>query len=348
MTAVAASVGPALRAAAQRLRLTGSRSPRLDAELLLAEALHVGRAELLREPERALAPRELERFEAFLARREAREPVAYIRGRRAFRTIELELTPQVLIPRPETETLVDVALEALARVPTTGAGYAPLALDVGTGSGCIALALAAEDPYVRVVAVDVDAAAVAVARRNAARLGLGGRVQALRSDLFAALPPGQRFDVVVANPPYVPAAKYVALEPNVRDYEPRLALYGGDDGLDVYRRLAPAAVARLRPGARWPWRWARSGPPWPACWPAWAPSRRPPAATTWAACRAWCGRRSPVAARAVRYEKVRAVVLASRPLGEADRILRLFTRELGRVDAVVKGVRKTTSRWAAP
>ena len=133
-------------------------------------------------------------------------------------------------------------------MPATAAGYAPLALDVGTGSGCIALALAAEDPYVRVVAVDVDAAAVAVARRNAARLGLGGRVQVLRSDLFAALPPGQRFDVIVANPPYIPAAEYVALEPNVRDYEPRLALHGGDDGLDVYRRLVPAAAARLLPG----------------------------------------------------------------------------------------------------
>jgi release factor glutamine methyltransferase len=266
VTAAAASCGEALRAAAQRLRSSGSRSPRLDAELLLAEALGVDRTALLREPERALAPQEVERFNAYIARREAREPVAYIRGRRAFRTIELDVDPAVLIPRPETETLVDVALEALRRGPLSAdarsgrgarpggdppsqdAPYEPLVLDVGTGSGCIALALAAEDPCVRVVAVDVDAAAVEVARRNAARLGLGYRVQVLRGDLFAALPAGTRFDVIVSNPPYIPAADYAELEPNVRDYEPRLALFGGDDGLDVYRRLVPDAVGRLRPG----------------------------------------------------------------------------------------------------
>ena len=245
----AASVSDALRAAAQRLRASGSRSPRLDAELLMAAALGVDRAALFRSPERALAPQELERFEGFVRRREAREPVAYIRGRRAFRTIELEVDSAVLIPRPETETLVDVALEALARTPQRreGDAYEPLALDVGTGSGCIALALAAENPFVRVVAADVDEAAVDVARRNATRLGLGGRVHVLRSDLFEALPPGSRFDLIVSNPPYVPDAEYAALEPNVRDFEPRLALHGGDDGLDVYRRLIPAAAMRLRP-----------------------------------------------------------------------------------------------------
>ena len=245
-----ASVGEAVRAAAERLRTAGSRSPRLDAELLLAAALGVDRAVLFRERERALAPQELERFERFVRRREAREPVAYIRGRRAFRTIELRVDGRVLIPRPETETLVDVALEALARAPAgpPGEPYEPLALDVGTGSGCIALALAAEDPYVRVVAVDVDEGAVEVARSNVARLGLRDRVHVLRSDLLVALPADARFDLIVGNPPYVPAAEYAALEPNVRDYEPRVALHGGDDGLDVYRRLIPAAVERLAPG----------------------------------------------------------------------------------------------------
>ncbi len=252
------SVGEVLRAATLRLR-AGSRSPRLDAELLLAMALGVERAELLRAPERALTPVEARRFEGYVRRREAREPVAYIRERRAFRTLELEVTPAVLIPRPETETLVDVALEALAAVPAAAAGegpggaavpgrYEPTALDIGTGSGCVALALAAEDPYVRVTAVDVDAAAVRQARRNAARLGLAGRVETLASDLFAALPGDVRFDLVVSNPPYVPAAEYALLEPNVRDYEPRLALDGGGDGLDLYRRLVPAAAAHLRPG----------------------------------------------------------------------------------------------------
>ena len=250
---MAVSVAGALREAARRLRASGSRSPRLDAELLLATALGVDRAELFRTPERPLTPAEAERFDANLRRREAREPVAYIRGVRAFRTIELEVTPAVLIPRPETETLVDVALEALAATSGPGGAAAPglhepLALDVGTGSGCIALALAAEDPFVRVVAVDVDQAAVKVARRNAARLGLGGRVDITCGDLFAGLPPDRRFDVIVSNPPYIPAGEYEALEPNVRDYEPRLALHGGEDGLDVYRRLVPEAAVRLRPG----------------------------------------------------------------------------------------------------
>jgi release factor glutamine methyltransferase len=243
------NVGESLRAAAPRLRAGGSRSPRLDAELLLAHALGCPRAELLREPGRALETGETARFEGLLARREAREPVAYILGHRAFRTIDLEVTPAVLIPRADTETLVDVALEALAAIPLAGPGPEgePLALDVGTGSGCVALALAAEDPFVRVVASDVDPEALAVARRNAARLELQRRVEFVLSDLFADV--GERpFDLIVSNPPYIPAAEYEALEPNVRDFEPRLALFGGEDGLDVYRRLIPGAALLLRPG----------------------------------------------------------------------------------------------------
>ena len=268
---MAASVGDALRSATDWLRASGSRSPRLDAELLLATALGVDRAELFRTPERVLTSSEERRFDGYVVRRQAREPVAYIRGRRAFRAIELEVTPAVLIPRPETETLVDVALEALAAVRVGGhaAGgvlgdrpdaearpdgaaapglFEPLALDVGTGSGCIALALAAENPFVRLVATDISAVAVEVARRNAARLGLGDRVAIRRGDLLADLPPRERFDLIVSNPPYIPTAEYRTLEANVRDYEPRLALHGGEDGLDVCRRLIPAAAARLRPG----------------------------------------------------------------------------------------------------
>jgi release factor glutamine methyltransferase len=255
---VAASVGEALRSATEWLRASGSRTPRLDAELLLATALAVDRTELFRTPERVLTRIEERRFDGYLVRRQAREPVAYIRGRRAFRALEFEVTPAVLIPRPETETLVDVALEALATVPATeGAGlglgggaapgpYEPVALDVGTGSGCIALALAAENPFVRVVATDVSESAVEVARRNAARLGLGARVDLRCGDLLDDLLPRERFDVIVSNPPYIPEAEYRTLEPNVRDYEPRLALHGGVDGLDLHRRLIPAAAARLR------------------------------------------------------------------------------------------------------
>ena len=155
----------------------------------------------------------------------------------------------MLIPRPDTETLVDVALEELKALPLAGPDPEdePLAIDVGTGSGCVALALAAEDPFVRVVATDVDPGALAVARGNAARLGLARRVEFVLSDLFHDV--GERpFDLVVSNPPYIPADEYVALEPNVRDYEPRLALYGGVDGLDFYRRLVPGAALLLRPG----------------------------------------------------------------------------------------------------
>ncbi len=245
-----ASVGEALRAAVALLRDEGaSRSPRLDAELLLARALGVTRAELFREPDREVTADEAAEFQTLLSRRLAREPVAYILGHRAFRTIDLEVTPEVLIPRPETETLVEVALEALREMPIAGPDPEdePLAIDVGTGSGCVALALAAEDPFVRLVATDVEPGALAVARGNAARLGLVRRVEFVLSDLFADV--GERpFDLVVSNPPYIPADEYVALEPNVRDYEPRRALYGGVDGLDFYRRLVPGAALLLRPG----------------------------------------------------------------------------------------------------
>ena len=231
-------------------------------KLLLAAALGADRAELFRAPERVLTPVEERRFDGYLVRRQAREPVAYIRGHRAFRAIELQVTPAVLIPRPETETLVEVALEALAAVPAceardagAGAGggaapgcYEPLALDVGTGSGCIALALAAENPFVRLVASDVSEAAVQVAHRNAVRLGLDARVDVRLGDLLDVLLPGERFDLIVSNPPYIPEAEYRTLEPNVRDYEPRLALHGGEDGLDVVRRLIAAAPGSLRPG----------------------------------------------------------------------------------------------------
>lgn len=237
----------ALRAAAQRLRASGSRSPRLDAELLLATVLGVDRVGLFRRPERELTAEESAHFADLERRREAHEPVAYIRGERTFRALDLEVTPAVLIPRPETETLVDVALELLRGVAGPERPE-PLVLDMGTGSGCIALSLTAENPFAHVVAVDVDEEALEVARRNSARHGLEGRIDFVRSDLFGGLPSGQRFDMVVSNPPYIPAAEYEALEPNVREYEPRLALYAGEDGLDIYRRLVPAAAACLRPG----------------------------------------------------------------------------------------------------
>ncbi len=239
------NVAETLRAAARQLRVSGSRSPRLDAELLLAAALDCDRICLFRDPERELTAGEAEQFAVFLRRREAHEPVAYIRGERMFRTLDLIVSPEVLIPRPETETLVDVALDLLSGVICAG-NHSPLVLDVGTGSGCVALALAAENPFVRVIATDVDDDALEVARANAVRHGLERRVDFVCSDQFDSVRTELRFDLIVSNPPYIPRAEYEALEPNVREYEPRLALFGGEDGLDAYRQLIPSAARRLQ------------------------------------------------------------------------------------------------------
>jgi release factor glutamine methyltransferase len=202
---------------------------RRDAEVLLAHVLGVGTAALHAHPERPLAPAQAERFAALAARRREGEPVAYLTGRRGFRWLELEVDARVLIPRPETEHLVEAALglPAAARVA-----------DVGTGSGAVALALATERPDLRVVGADVSPGALAVARANAARLG--AEVTWLLGDLLAAVP--GRLDAVVANPPYVPDGE--ELPRDVAAFEPALALRAGPDGLDVIRRLVPAAAAR--------------------------------------------------------------------------------------------------------
>lgn len=238
-----ASVKQAIVDATERLRRAGSASPRLDAELLLAEALGVRREALYGEPERVLDEREQARFESFVERRERREPVAYIIGRKAFRTIELRVNSSTLIPRPETETLVEAAL---ARLPA--GGTRPNVLDIGTGSGAVALALAAEHPSVRVVGTETDPAALETARLNAARLGLSDRVEFVLGDLYDGLPPGALFQVIVSNPPYVTPRELVTLAPEVRDWEPHGALLGGEDGLGYYQRIIPLSPAFLAPG----------------------------------------------------------------------------------------------------
>jgi release factor glutamine methyltransferase len=238
-----ASVKQAIVDATERLRRAGSASPRLDAELLLAEALGVRREALYREPERVLDEREQARFDAVVKRRERREPVAYIIGRKAFRTIELRVNPSTLIPRPETETLVEAAL---SRLPAGGAR--PNVLDIGTGSGAVALALADEHPSVRVVATESDPAALETARLNAARLGLSARVEFVLGDLYDGLPPGALFQVIVSNPPYVTPRELATLAPEVRDWEPHAALLGGEDGLDYYHRIISPAPTFLAPG----------------------------------------------------------------------------------------------------
>lgn len=222
------SIRDALDSAVIALTAAGSESPRLDAELLLAAAMGVDRAVIVSEPGRAIEPDAARRFMGYAARRRDREPVAYILGTKGFRSIELAVDPRVLIPRPETEHLVEAVLDLPrgARV-----------CDVGTGSGAIALALKAERPDLAVVATDASDDALAVARANAARLGLD--VELHHGDLLADV--AGPIDAIVSNPPYVEDGAELA--PEIVRHEPALALRAGPDGLDVIRRLLPAAGA---------------------------------------------------------------------------------------------------------
>jgi release factor glutamine methyltransferase len=222
-------VRAALSAAVDALEAVGVDSPRLDAELLLCEAIGCDRARLAAEPEAGVPAGAARRFGELVRRRLRREPVAYILGRKGFRGIELEVDSRVLVPRPETELLAELAL---ALEPGR-------VLDVGTGSGAIALAIAAELPGCEVVATDTSAAALEVARGNAARLGLAERVVFVE----AMMPPERGgFDLLVANLPYVAEGDWGDLEPEVTEWEPREALLAGPDGLDVLRVAIPAAA----------------------------------------------------------------------------------------------------------
>jgi release factor glutamine methyltransferase len=234
---VPASAGEALQAARARLAAT-SRNPRRDAEVLLAHVLRCDQAALLTHPERLLSPAESDQLENFLKRRLASEPMQYITGSQEFFGLLFEVTPDVLIPRPETEHLVEAALEHIGR-------EAVRILDVGTGSGAIAVSLAHARPQSHVTAVDLSPAALEVARRNAQRHAVLDRVTFLQSNLLAALD-GADFDVVVSNPPYI--AEGEVLEPQVSNYEPHPALYAGPTGLEVYERLIPEARKVLKPG----------------------------------------------------------------------------------------------------
>jgi release factor glutamine methyltransferase len=244
------TVGELLKVSAQYLTEKGSRSALLDAELLLGETLHQERIELYTEHDRPLTPQEVDHYRALVARRGKGEPVAYILGRAHFRYLTLEVSPAVLIPRPETEELVGAALRLLKCRPILAASGGlwgePLVADVGTGSGAIALAVAQESG-VRVLAIDSSREALLIALRNRANLGLADLVELREGDLLAGVRPGS-LHLVVSNPPYVTEAEHASLEADVRDHEPREALVGGDDGLDVYRRLLPEAARSLAPG----------------------------------------------------------------------------------------------------
>ncbi|HVG26493.1 MAG TPA: peptide chain release factor N(5)-glutamine methyltransferase [Acidobacteriaceae bacterium] len=222
--------------------------PRRDAELLLAHTAERSRAWLLAYPEAALDPDILAGFNTLVRRRDAGEPVQHLTGQQEFFGLALQVSPAVLIPRPETEHLVEEVLGWARAHPSPTLRMA----DVGTGSGAIALALAANLPDADIVAVDLSTRALAVARGNADRLHLSHRVRFLESDLLSAVTSGARmggnFDVVASNPPYVAETDAPTLAPEVRDHEPALALYGGTDGLAVYRRLIPQARTALRSG----------------------------------------------------------------------------------------------------
>ena len=229
--------------AARKLAAAGidARDARFDAEVLARCALGWDRATYLARRREPAPPGFEVRFEPLVARRRRREPVARITGRREFWGLDLEVAPAVLVPRPESELLVETAL---ARLGNRNAAWA--VADVGTGSGCLSVALARELPRARVLATDISADALTVARRNAERHGVAERVAFRRADLLdGSTGP---FDLIVSNPPYVPDAVIGTLAPEVRLHEPPGALRGGPDGLDTVRRLAAAAAGRLRPG----------------------------------------------------------------------------------------------------
>ena len=249
------TIGSLLDTASGYLREKGSTSPRLDAELFLAEILGFERIDLYTQYDRPLASNEVDSFRTLVARRAQHEPVAYILGRAHFRRLTLEVSPAVLIPRPETEELVDLALETLrlrplweeyGDPPLDGTIPSPLIADVGTGSGAIALSLAQEAGS-SVLATDMSPAALAVALRNRAATGLDGLVAFRQADLLCDVADGS-LRLIVSNPPYVTTAEMESLAPDVRLFEPQEALRGGSDGLDVYRRLLPQAARVLGPG----------------------------------------------------------------------------------------------------
>ena len=228
-----------LRRSTGYLEQHGSPTPRLDAELLLAHGLGLSRIELYTQYQRPLDDDQLTACRELVRRRGLREPVAYVIGRWGFRNLDLAVDARVLVPRPETELLVDRCLELLDGVER------PRVVDVGTGSGAIALSLKSERPDAEVVACDISQDALDVAAANAARLGLD--VELHLSDLLAQVP-GDGFRLVVSNPPYVSEREMADLEPEVAEHEPRLATVAGPDGFEIYRRLLPEAAGRLVDG----------------------------------------------------------------------------------------------------
>jgi len=231
-------VKPLLGQAAARLRGAGCDTPDLDARLLLQWATGLSREDLILDPDHSVTDEQARRFAAAVARREAREPVSRIMGEREFHGRVFSVTPDTLDPRPDTETLVETAL---ALMPKAGR-----LLELGAGTGAVAVTILAERPQALGVATDVSAAALAVAAENASRHGVLDRLSLLEGDWFK--PVTGVFEIIVSNPPYIPAPDIAGLSPDVRCFDPRLALDGGKDGLDAYRAIALGAAAHLVSG----------------------------------------------------------------------------------------------------
>jgi release factor glutamine methyltransferase len=240
------SIAEALRLMAQHFRVNGIEDAVADARILLGHALRVDRAQLMAQSERLLEAREIDTVLPLAARRLKGEPVARILSRKEFWSLALGLTPDVLVPRPETETVVEAALD---RVLRDGLRLERLrVLDIGTGSGALLLALLKEMPNATGTGTDIDAGALACARANAKRHNLAGRCSFVACDIAAGL--AGPFDLIVSNPPYIARGEIARLEPEVRDYDPKVALDGGKDGLDAYRAIAAAAPRLLAPAGR--------------------------------------------------------------------------------------------------
>lgn len=235
----------ALTRAVAKLATANVPSPRLNAETLLMFALTADRAYLYAHPERELTADELQRYEEALSQRARGVPAQYITGHQEFWGLDLIVSPAVLIPRPETEHLVETVLHLVGEADLRS----PRIVDVGAGSGAIALALAHELKQAEIHATDVSPDALEIARANAARLEFASRIKFHQGDLLSAFAPGEQFDFVVSNPPYVAKRDFDSVEAQVRRFEPYNAVFAGEDGLDVYRRLIPQAREHLRGGA---------------------------------------------------------------------------------------------------
>ena len=229
------------------LERKGVESPRLQIELILEHVLKLPRLELYLNFERPITEKETEALRECVRRRGQREPLQHILGTTSFCGIEIKSGPQALVPRPETESLAELAWKRLWKLAETGESASPKVLEVGVGTGCVSIAIATNAPSASIVGVDCSAEALDLARENVTACDLGTRVSLVESDAFAGLPDGDEFDLVVSNPPYIPSAEIETLAPEVRDHDPRAALDGGGDGLDFYRMLAEHGAIWLRP-----------------------------------------------------------------------------------------------------